>query len=142
MSERLWLLVAVLVIAEVGTALGDWKSDVARRAIGRAAQAGIEAAVRNAVEDAAYDAAMSAAQNAVVPEPAVPVPQSFNDLPEPRLNAPNVEVIGVTASAAAEAGMIAANVASAIDTAQDVADAARTVRKVNDVRKAIKVIRR
>jgi len=166
MSQQLWLLLAVLLIVGARTALGDWKSDVAKRAIGRAAQAGIEAAVRNAVSDAAYDAAMSAGQRALVPEQPVPIPQPAgavhqpqppiaNDLPATdnvpvpntgeiykRPDTPDLAVIGSTASAAVEAGMTAANVASAIDTAQDVADAARTVKKVNDVRKAIKSIRR
>jgi hypothetical protein len=130
-------LAAVMLLAAVETVPGDWKSDIARAAIGRAAQAGIEHAFKDAVTDAAFDAAMSAvatnAGNVGVPNPSeVVVPSTTTEPP----------VVGSTAAAAVDAAMTAADVASAVDTVQDVADAARTIRKVNDVRKAITRIHR
>jgi hypothetical protein len=116
------LLSAFLLTLTAGpaTGLGDWKSDLARKAVGRAARAGIQEAVENAVQDTAFDAALAAARsNAtyVIRE--------------------NVEV-GMAARDAIGAAMNAADFAENIDTALDIAEAAK---KANKVRKAIKVIR-
>jgi len=40
-------------------AAGDWKSDLARKAVGRIAQEGIEEAVEDAFQDIAFDAAIN-----------------------------------------------------------------------------------
>ena len=150
------VLAAAVLFASVETVLGDWKSDIARRAIGSAARAGIRNAVQDAVADAAFDAAMSAVQQVAVPtagvnqlpppvDSGVPVTSDVYPLNPAGVYAPGgteVVAFGSTAGAAVEAAMIAADVADAIDTAQNVANAARTVKKVSDVARAIKSIRR
>ena len=116
--QRRWLFVVILAMLMAGqaNAVGDWKSALARRAVGKAAQAGIEEAVEDVVKDVGFDAALDAARYKVG-------------------EAARREVLGANAGEALEAAMTAADVASRLDTAADVADAAR---KINKVRKVIR----
>jgi hypothetical protein len=116
------LLSAILLTLTAGpaTGLGDWKSDLAKKAVGKAARAGIQEAVENALQDAAFDAALAAAQS-----------HAADVVYE------NVAV-GTTARDAIETAMDAADFAASINTAIDIADAAK---KANKVRKAIKVFK-
>ena len=118
-----WLLSTVLVtLSSVGlaTGLGDWKSDLARAAVGRAARAGIQEAVEDALQDVAFEAAIAAARS--------------NAAYAIRENV----YVGIEARDAIGAAMNAAEFAENMDTALDIADAAK---KANKVRKAIKVFR-
>src|SRR5262245_5452903 len=115
-----WLFSALLLTLTAGLAsgLGDWKSDLAKAAVGRAARAGIQEAVENAVQDAAFDAAISAARSSA----AYAIRENID--------------VGIEAREAIGAAMNAADFAENMDTALDIADAAK---KANKVRKAIKV---
>jgi len=120
---RIKLLLTVILLtltAGPATGLGDWKSDLARAAVGRAARAGIQEVVENVVQDAAFDAALTAARSGAI-----------------EVVRENV-VVGTTARDAIGTAMDAAEFADALDNALDIADAAK---KANKVRKAIKVIR-
>ena len=120
---RMKVLLPALVLtltAGPATGLGDWKSNLARAAVGRAARAGIQEAVENAVQDAAFDAAISAARS----NAAYVIRENID--------------VGVAARDAIGTAMDAAEFAENIDTALDIAEAAK---KANKVRKAIKVIR-
>jgi hypothetical protein len=119
MRQR-WLcgVALLMLIASQAAALADWKSSLARTAVGAVAREGIGDAVENAVKDRAFDAALDAAGSAV------------SEVAHP-------PTIGATAGDAIDAAMTAADVASSLNTALDVADAAR---KVNNVRRVIKRI--
>jgi hypothetical protein len=119
--QRRWMFAAIpaMLVASQMNLLGDWKSALARKAVGRAARAGIEEAVEHVVRDATFDAALVAVSRKVE-------------------EAEWREEFGSTASEAFEAAMTAADIASALDKASDVADAAK---KINKVRKVIKRLR-
>jgi hypothetical protein len=126
-----WLPAAVLVMALANQEVvrgDDWKSDIAKKTIGRAARAGIENAMREAVQDAAFDVA----REAVMPDPDL---QTLRELGDDERWA----AVGSTAIAGIEAGMTVADVASDIEQALDVAEAAKNI---NKARKAIKRIKR
>lgn len=123
MQRRGVFVVALAILmATQGTGLGDWKSHLARKAVGRAARDGMGDAVEHAAKDAAFDAALGA------------VPRAGYDVG----NAVQRIGVGSTAGAGIESAMTAANVASSMDTALDAAEAAQ---KANKVRKAIKKVR-
>ena len=113
-----WPLATTLaiVISSQAGALADWKSDLAKRAVGKAAREGIEEAVEDAIADAAFDTAF----------------ETVSSNPDLRALAPTVGV-GI------EEAMRIADVASSIDRALDVADAAK---KIHKTAKAIKRIKR
>src|SRR5262245_5357263 len=121
MLRRRLLLVAVtwLMVNEAAVR-GDWKSEAAKRAIGKAARAGIEHAVKDAVADAAFDAVLGTEE----------FDQDVGD-------AMRRAALGSTASAGIEAAMNAADIASTIETAVDVVD---TAKKINKARKVIGAI--
>jgi hypothetical protein len=113
MNKR-WMLMLGLATLIAARAVGseDWKSQLAKKTVGQAAQEGIE----DAVKDAAFDAA-----------PGQPVRSVGRAVASAG--------IGSVASAGIESAMTAANVASSMDNALD---AAETAKKANKARKAIK----
>jgi hypothetical protein len=113
-------LVALALAASQGAALADWKTNAAKKTVGRAARAGME----NAAREAAVDATLGAVGSAV------PAPGDIRRGMPDRGTA-----IGSTAGEGIEAAMTAANVATSIDGALEVADAAK---RVNKVRKAVR----
>src|SRR5262245_1258814 len=61
--QRRWLLavtlgVLAMLMASYGIALGDWKSEIVKKAVGRAARGGIEEAVEVDGEEEAFVAAL------------------------------------------------------------------------------------
>ncbi len=112
------LTAAALAVPAVGIA--DWGADIAKRAIGRAARAGIQEALEDEAEDFARAAA---AQGAVV------LAESA------RREMYEREEVAQTVSNGVEVAMKAADVA---DTLDDVADVAKTVKKINDIRKVFR----
>jgi len=128
--QRRWLLavtlgVLAMLMASYGIALGDWKSEIVKKAVGKAARAGIQEALEDAVKDAAFDAALRSA--AVVGE------RADRDVRDALRRAE----FGADARRAAEAAMTAADVASSLDAALDAVKAAK---KINKARKVIKRI--
>ena len=127
--KRRWVFAAALamLIAAQITGLGDWKSHLAKKAVGEAARA----AIGNAIEDAARDAAFDAALGAAVDR----LPEIHDDVANTVQQ--NIEVVSA-AGEGIELAMTAADVASAMDKALDAADAAK---KAHKVIKTIKKIR-
>jgi hypothetical protein len=112
--HRRWMLMVSLATLVGAQAAGseDWKSELAKKTVGQAAQEGIE----HAVKDAAFDAALG--------QPVLNVGRAVSRAE-----------IGSVASAGIESAMTAANVASSMDSALGAAEAAK---KANKARKAIK----
>lgn len=113
------LVAAALAVPAVGLT-GDWAGDLARKAIGNAARAGIEDALKDEALEAALD---SAAQRTAV------------YVASERRERYEREDIAEVASTGVEVAMRAAAVADALD---DAADVAETLSKVNKIRKAIR----
>ncbi len=111
------LLVAAMAVPAVG--LPDWKGDLAKKTVGRAAREGIE----DALKDEAVDAALSAAARGTA---------AYVD--SRRLERDELVEIGAAVGTGVEVAMQAADVADALD---DAADVAKTLNKVNKIRKAI-----
>jgi hypothetical protein len=117
----LWLLAAALAAAAGNVvALGDWKSDFARKAVGSIAQEAIEEAVEDELKDAAFDTL------------GADLSQAGRDYALRRT------AIGSEAGRAIGAAMTAADVADSMD---DALEAAEAVRKINKARKAIQRVR-
>ena len=112
------LTAAALAVPAIG--LPDWGADLAKKAIGRAARAGIQEALEDEAEDFARAAA---AQGAVV------LAESA------RREMYEREHVAATVSNGVEVAMKAADVAETLD---DVADVAKTLKKVNDIRKVFR----
>jgi hypothetical protein len=110
---------AIVISSQAGALGGDWKSELAKKAVGKAAREGIEEAVEDAIADAAFDPAF----------------ETVSSNPGLRALAPTVGV-------AIEEAMRIADVASSIDTALDVADAAKKIHKTGKAIKKIKKIAR
>ena len=119
--KRIWVFAVVVatLMSSHANVLGDWKSALARKAVGRAARAGIEEAVEDAVKDAAFEEALV---------------DVGRQLEEARRRA----TLDSTAGEAFEAAMTAADIASSLDAAADIAEAAR---KINKVRKVISKVK-
>ena len=120
-----WLFAFAFAMLMAGHTLlpGDWKSELAKKAVGKIAQEGIEEAVEDALKDAAFDAAVEAAR--------------LDRIRRDAEHALHSAAIGSKAGGAARAAMKAADVASSIDGALDAAEAAK---KIHKTRKAIKRI--
>jgi hypothetical protein len=120
-----WLFAAALtVVTGYAITLGDWKSELAKKAVGRVAREGLEDALGDALRDAAFDAAAGA----------IDLDRIGRDVRDAARRAE----LGSTAREAVEVAMTASDVASTIDAALDAAEAAK---KINKVRKAIKILK-
>src|SRR5215813_11285212 len=105
MQRRLvYGVVVAMLLAGPVTGLDDWKSALARKAVGRVAREAIGEAVENNMQDMAFDAAVSA-----VGSEAADVQQ--------------LAEFGSNADSAFEAAMTAADVASSLDKASDAVEA-------------------
>src|SRR5262245_37850956 len=125
-----------LLVASHGAALADWKTNAAKKTVGRVAREGMEGAAKNAAVDVALDAVV----------PGGSVPDVSRQKPDQRAamrpasgdvgrrKSAERPAIGSAAGEGLEAAMAAANVASSIDAATEVVDAAK---RVNKIRKAI-----
>lgn len=117
-SKRVIGILTVAVMAVPAVGLTDWKGDLAKKAVGRAAREGIENALRDEAVDAALDAA--ARETAMFVE-------------SRRLERDELEDIGEAVSTGVEVAMQASEVAETLDNAADVA---KTLKKINNIRKA------
>jgi hypothetical protein len=119
--RKRWVLIVSMatLVATQAVGFGDWKSQLARKAVGEAARDGIGDAVEDAAKDAAFDAALGQAGRHI-----------GGAVPHVR--------VGSAASAGIESAMTAANVASSMDDALDAAEAAK---KADKARKALKKVR-
>jgi hypothetical protein len=120
--QRTWVCTGVVVamlLAGPVAGLDDWKSALARKAVGRVAREAIGEAVENNMQGLAFDASVG-----VVGREARDVQQ--------------LAEFGSNADSAFETAMTAADVASSLDKASDAVEAAR---KVNKARKVIKRVR-
>jgi squalene cyclase len=115
------------LLASQATVHGDWKSNAAKKAIGRAAQEAIQDAIRDEVQDAAFEAAVGAVGSAVFERERLDSDDLQFD--SDRRDFESYAEITSTASNGIEVAMTAAEVASSIDTALDVADAAKKVNR-------------
>jgi len=104
-----------LVLSSQAGALGDWKSELAKKAVGKAAREGIEEAVEDAISDNIDTAFATVSSN------------------------PDLRALAPTVGVGIEEAMRIADVASSIDRALDVAEAAK---KIHKTAKAIKRIKR
>jgi hypothetical protein len=139
MTTRSWVLVGLVALAlaaSAGAALADWKTNAAKRTVGRAAKEGMEDAAKNVAVDAALGAA-------------VPGGSALGDINRgksdrgPAIGAATQVAggggpgdrkgVGSAAGEGLEAAMNASNVASSIDTAVDVADRAKRLNKVRKI---------
>ena len=111
------LMIAAMAVPAVG--LPDWKGDLAKKTVGRAAREGIE----DALKDEAVDAALSAAAR-----------RTATYVESRRLERGDLVDIGEAVSTGVEVAMKASDVADALD---DAADVAKTLNKINKIRKAI-----
>jgi hypothetical protein len=139
MTTRSWVLaglVALALPASSGAALADWKTDAARRTVGRAARERMKDAAKNAAVDTALGAA-------------VPSGSALGDISRgksdrgPAIGAATQDAgrggpgdrtgVGSAAGEGLEAAMNASNVASSINAAVDVADRAKRLNKVRKI---------
>ena len=111
------LVMAAMAVPAVG--LPDWKGDLAKKAVGRAAREGIE----DALEDEAVDAALSAAAR-----------RTAAHVERRRFERDELADIGEVVGTGVEVAMKASDVAETLD---DAADVAKTLNKINKIRKAI-----
>ena len=141
MTTKSWTLAglaALALAASHGAAVASWKTDAARRTVGRAAREGMEDAAKHATVDAALGAAVPGGpatgdldQGTSARAPATGSATQAVGRSDPG----NQRVVGSAAGEGIEAAMNAANVASTIDTAVDVADRAK---RLNNVRKIVR----
>jgi hypothetical protein len=137
MDTRYLALVGSLVLvlaASQGVALADWKTNAAKKTVGRAAKEGMENAAKNAAVDVALEAAVPAGSGDISrrkPDPGTAIRPAAGDVGRGKPAAGTA--IGAAAGEGVEAAMTAANVASSIDAAADVADAAKRVNKIRKV---------
>jgi hypothetical protein len=118
--RTMWFAAIAVAAAPVVVA-GDWKADVAKKAVGRAVRAGLE----DAAKDAALAAALDVASDAIVQRSPTYVASRFRDIDD-------YVDIGAAVGDGAEAAMRVADVA---DTLDDIADAAKAVKKISRLRK-------
>jgi hypothetical protein len=150
-------LVALVLAASQGAALADWKSNAAKRTVGRIAKEGIEDAAKHAAVDVALEAVVPGGPAAGDvdrgrPDRGTAIGPAAGDSGRAksadhgtaigsaagnsgRARSAERTAIGSAAGEGLEAAMSAANVASSIDAAVDVAD---TAKRLNKVRKAIR----
>src|SRR5262245_22127959 len=122
-SGSLLPLALAALMASHTFVLVDWKSELARKAVGRAAQEGIEEALEEGLENVARDAAFEAASRDAAYDRRERIARP--------VDAERREAIGSTAGDAVEAAMKAADVASSMETALDAAEAARKIHKLH-----------
>ena len=118
--RRLWFAALAVAAVQVVHA-GNWKGDVAKKAVGRAVRRGLQQAAR----EAALSAALDAASNVVVRGAATYTTSGLHDLDE-------YTAVSAAVGDGIESAMRAADVAERLD---NVADAARTVKKIGKIRK-------
>lgn len=128
-------LIALVLTAGQDTALASWKTDMAKKTVGRAAREGIEQSAKNTAVDVALDAAVpggSALGDATrgKRDRGTTFGTTGSDVSRP---GDGRAAIGGAAGEGLEAAMTAANVASTVNAAADAADAAQRLNKVRKV---------
>jgi hypothetical protein len=128
-------LVALALAASSGAALADWKTNAARRTVGRAAREGMEDAAKNVAVDAALGAVPGGSAlgdiNRGKSDRGPAIGSATQDAGRGGLG--DRKGVGSAAGGGIEAAMNAANVASSIDAAVDVADKAKRLNKVRKI---------
>jgi len=118
--RTIWFVAIVIAAASVVLA-GDWKSDLAKQAVGRVVREGLE----DAAKDAALDAALDVASDDMSPAVRNYAASRFRDIDD------HIE-FAAEVGEGVEAAMRVADVA---DTLDDVADAAHVVKRIGNLRK-------
>lgn len=118
--RTVWFVAIAVAAASVALA-GDWKSDLARTAIGSAVREGIE----DAAKDAALDAALDVASDAILPSARNYAVSRFRDIDD------HIE-FAADVGEGVEAAMRVADVAETLD---DVADAAKVAKRIGKLGK-------
>ena len=129
-------LVALVLTASHDVALADWKTNAAKRTVGRTAREGMEDAVKNVAVDAALGAAVPGGSalgdiSRGKPDRGPALGSATQDVGRDGLG--DRQAVSSMAGEGMEAAMSAANVASTIDTAVDAADRAKRLNKARKI---------